>query len=247
VKILTVTVDLWGTLLIDSPGSDNRYKGRRLTDFAEILRGNGRSYSTSRLERAYDDSLEYLRDIWDDNRDVPVVEHVKAILRGLDKKLADSADAFMLEALVSAYSRPLTLVPPALDDTAKPALERLRASGVTLALVSNTMRTPGVAIRKMLARAGLLPLFAETLFSDELGIRKPAPEIFLTALRRVSGEAATAVHVGDDSVLDVEGPHAAGMRAIQVLGRGGRAAPDADQTITRFAELPAAVAVLGGG
>ena len=115
---------------------------------------------------------------------------------------------------------------------------------MTLALVSNTMRTPGVALRTMLARAGLLDLFAHTTFSDELEIRKPAPEIFRAALRSVNGDAASAVHVGDDRVLDVDGAHAAGLRAVQVLGRSGRAAPDADRTIIRLGELPAAIASL---
>ena len=245
-KIQTVTVDLWGTLLIDGPGTDDTsYKGHRVGAFDQVFRGSGKSYSTSRIERAYDDSLEYLRRIWDTDRDVSATEHVKAILRGIDRKLAESADFYLLEALVSAYSRPLTLVPPAFDDTAKPALETLRASGVALALVSNTMRTPGVALRKMLARAGLLPLFGHVVFSDEALIRKPDPQIFHAALRKVNGDPATAAHVGDDRLLDVQGAHAAGMRAIQVIGLSGHIAPDADGTIKQFAELPAAIAALG--
>ncbi len=239
-----MTVDLWGTLLLDPPGADNRYKARRLIDFDEILRGAGRSFSMAALDRAYDDSGAYLRRVWEGNRDVAVVEHVKAILRGLDTKLADTAGADLLEALVSAYARPATLVPPTFDETARPAFEHLRASGVTLVLVSNIMRTPGVALRTMLARAGLLDLFAHAAFSDELGIRKPAPEIFWAALRSVNGDAASAVHVGDDSVLDVQGAHAAGLRAVQVVGRGGRTARAADRTIKRLGELPAAIAFL---
>ena len=239
-----MTVDLWGTLILDPPGADNQYKSRRLTDFDEILRGDGRAFSMAKLARAYDDSGAYLRRVWEGNRDVAVVEHVKAILRGLDQKLEEAAGADLLEALVGAYSRPATLVPPTFDETARPALEHLRASGVTLVLVSNIMRTPGVALRTVLARAGLLELFAHTAFSDEVGVRKPAPDIFLTALKRVSGEPASAVHVGDDSVLDVDGAHAAGLRAVQVVRRGGRTAPDADRMITRLGELPAAIASL---
>jgi HAD superfamily hydrolase (TIGR01509 family) len=246
-KVRTVTVDFWGTLLLDSPGSDNRYKPRRLADFDTILRGEGHRFAMGKLDRAYEDSAIYLRRVWMANRDVPVVEHVKAILRALDRELAETAGADLLAALVQAYSRPAMLVPPAFDETARPALEHLRANGVTLVLVSNTMRTPGATLRAVLDRAGLLECFAHTVFSDEVGIRKPAPEIFLEALRSVGGEPASAVHVGDDADLDVEGARAAGLRVVQVVDRGAvPAAEPPDRTITRLAELPSAIASLEG-
>ena len=247
-KIDTVTLDLWGTLFLDTPGSDNRYKPRRLTDFDAILRGEGRVFSMTKLERAYEDSAAYLRRVWIANRDVPVTEHVRAILRALDRELGETASGDLLEALVQAYSRPALLVPPAFDDTARDALVQLRARGITLALVSNTMRTPGTVLRKLLAGGGLLDAFAHLTFSDELGIRKPAPEIFAATLRSVGGAAASAVHVGDDAVLDVEGAQKAGMRVVHVVGRGAEVgATRADRTITCLGELPAAIASLEGG
>jgi putative hydrolase of the HAD superfamily len=248
VTIGTVTVDLWGTLFVDTPSSDNRYKARRLTDFEAILRGDGRTYPRAKLERAYEDSASYLRRVWTANRDVPVSEHVKAILRALDRELGDAPDPHLVEALVDAYARPALLVPPAFDDTARAALTELRARGVTLALISNTMRTPGTVLRKLLARGGLLDVFAHLTFSDEVGIRKPAPEIFLDTLRRVGGDPATAVHVGDDAVLDVDGAQIAGLRVVQVVGR--TAAPRearAERTISCLGELPAAIASLEAG
>lgn len=244
-RVCTVTVDFWGTLLIDSPGSDNRYKSRRLEDFDAILRGEGRTFPMRKLERAYEDSAVYLSRVWSGNRDVPVTEHVKAILRALDQELPDAANRDLLDALVQAYTRPALLVPPTFDATARPALDRLRAGGVTLALVSNTMRTPGATLREVLARAGLLECFARTVFSDEIGIRKPDPEIFWQALRSVGGEPTTAVHVGDDGILDVEGAHAAGMRVVHVVGRSRTTTADtAERTVTRLGELPGAIASL---
>jgi putative hydrolase of the HAD superfamily len=245
VTITTVTVDLWGTLLVDTPGSDNRYKGRRLADFDALLRGDGRTFSIAKLERAYEDSAVYLRRVWSANRDVPIAEHVKAILRALDRELGAAPDPYLLEALVDAYGRPALVVPPTFDETARAALTQLRARGVTLALVSNTMRTPGTVLRKLLARAGLLDVFAHLTFSDEVGVRKPATEIFFHTLRRVGGDPARAVHVGDDAVLDVDGAQKAGLRAVQVVGGAAHAAaPHADRTITCLGELPAAIASL---
>jgi HAD superfamily hydrolase (TIGR01509 family) len=175
-----------------------------------------------------------------------VIEHVKAILAAVDPQLVQRLPASTLAKLIDAYSRPALVVPPALDPGTPGALAALRDRGLTLAIVSNTMRTPGATIRQLLARFGILDHFAHTTFSDEVGVRKPAPEIFGLALRAVGGEPATAVHVGDDLVLDVEGAQATGMRVIHVSTggkrrRGGRAA---DIVISDMAALPDAVAEL---
>ena len=45
------------------------------------------------------------------------------------------------------------------------------------------MRTPGTTLRQLLGQFGLLDSFAHLTFSDEVGVRKPAPEIFAMTLR----------------------------------------------------------------
>lgn len=243
-KVETITIDLWGTLLIDSPTSDNRYKKRRLTDFERLLGAAGMPASTAALERAYEESGAYLGRIWATHRDVPVDDHVRAILAAVDPGLPRRVPPALLTALIDAYARPILIVPPAVDDGALAALETLKGEGYTLALVSNVMRTPGVTLRQLLERFRLLAYFTQTTFSDEVGIRKPAPEIFAMTLRAVAGEPGTAVHVGDDAILDVQGARAAGMRVIQVTSSVRRGSTRPDLTISRLAELPEAIARL---
>jgi putative hydrolase of the HAD superfamily len=239
-------VDFWGTLLLDPPSSDNRYKRRRMADFESLLAGMGVKTTPSALDRAYDASAAWLGRVWAKNRDVPVTEHVRAILAGLDAGLPDRVPADVMTALVDAYARPVLMVPPAVDDTARSAFERLRAGGITLALLSNTMRTPGTTLRLLLARYGLLDSFAHLTFSDEVGVRKPAPEIFALTLRALGVPPAEAVHVGDDPVLDVHGARAAGLRSVQgttaSLKALGAQRPDA--VVTSLAGLPDAIASL---
>ena len=243
--VRVVTVDLWGTLFLDTPGADNRYKKRRLADFDAILRRIGVVVPSHRLDRAYEESGLFLRRVWSANRDVSVGEHVMAILRAADPALAERASDALREELVEAYARPALLVPPTFDETARAALEQLRARGIVLVLVSNTMRTPGRTLRLLLESAGLLACFARTVFSDEIGVRKPDPAIFQLVLADLGIAAADGVHVGDDSVLDVEGARAAGMRVVQVVGRSGEASdPPPDRTVTKLGELPAAIASL---
>ena len=248
-SVRAVTIDFWGTLLFDGPGSDNRYKRRRLGDFASILAEAGVAVSAAALDRAYEQSASTLGRIWMQNRDVPVEQHVRAILDQVDPHLADGLAPERMAALVRAYADPALAVPPTVDDGALGALQALAARGLTLAVISNIMRSPGVTLRKILAHYRLLPYFSVLTFSDECRIRKPDPEIFRLTLRETGIDVKEAVHVGDDPTLDVAGAHAAGMRAIQVTAGSPRAtgAQKPEATIPRLAGLPEALARLDGG
>jgi HAD superfamily hydrolase (TIGR01509 family) len=248
VTVRAVTLDFWGTLLADGPASDDRYKRRRLADFGLILARAGAPVSAAALDRAYERSAATLGRIWTQNRDVPVAEHVRALLDLVDRSLAKALAPETLAALARAYAEPALVVPPAVDDGALGALQALAARGLTLAVVSNTMRTPGTALRGILAHYGLLPYFSVLTFSDECGIRKPDPEIFRLTLRTAGVDVGEAVHVGDDSLLDVAGAHAAGMRAIQVTAAPRRTGPQKPEAaIPCLAALPGALARLDGG
>jgi putative hydrolase of the HAD superfamily len=240
-KVQTITVDFWGTLLFDRPSTDNRYKKRRLADLESLLAAAGVTVSTSALDRAYEESGAYLNRIWATQRDVPVDDHIRAILAAIDPGLPRRVPPSLMTALIEAYSRPILVVPPAVDDTALAALESLSGGGYKLALISNVMRTPGAALRRLLERFRLLGYFQHTTFSDEVRIRKPAPEIFHLTLRAVAGEPETSVHVGDDPILDVQGARAAGMRVIQVTSSSAARGPRPDLTISRLAQLPEAI------
>jgi putative hydrolase of the HAD superfamily len=243
--IKAVTIDCWGTLLLDSPLSDERYTAQRLAGIEKLLAASGIAVRTNDLHRAYDAFGRRLARIWADHRDVSVEEHVRMILGALDPELPARLDPALVEEMTVAYAAPALVVPPTVDPGAAGALERLAAEGMTLGVVSNTMRTPGTVLRQILDRSGLLAPFTMLSFSDECGVRKPDPEIFRLTLRQVGVPAAEAVHVGDDAVLDVEGARDAGMGSIQVVANGcanGPVPPDA--VIAGLAELPAALARL---
>ena len=239
-------MDFWGTLLLDPPSRDDGYKRRRMEDFERILAAAGLVVRRRALDAGYEASGTYLGRVWRDHRDVPVERHVSAILDAADRDLPRRVSPDLMADLVEAYARPALLVPPDVDPGARHAIESLAARGYTLAVVSNTMRTPGAVLRKLLERYGLLRFFTHTTFSDEVGVRKPAPDIFALSLRAVGAEASTAVHVGDDATLDVKGARDAGMRAIHVTSAPDRsdAFPMADAVIASLRELPATIARL---
>lgn len=91
-----------------------------------------------------------------------------------------------------------------------PLLERL-ARRHRLAVVSNFDYSP--TARGILEAAGVLPLFEAVVVSDEVGWRKPHPDIFAAAFRRTGADPARTLFVGDRADIDVVGAHRVGMDA----------------------------------
>lgn len=89
-------------------------------------------------------------------------------------------------------------------------------------------------------RLGLAEHFQFALRAEELGIGKPDPLPFHTALRHAGVGAGQAVHVGDNPDDDIRGARLAGLRAIWFnpggLAWDGDDHPEAQ--IARLAQLP---------
>jgi putative hydrolase of the HAD superfamily len=119
-------------------------------------------------------------------------------------------------------------------------LRALRQSGLRLGICSNAPYRPA-SMREQLAHVGLLPLVDAAVFSGEVGWRKPSPRIFHAALDALGAQPDTTVHVGDRLREDVDGAHAAGMRAIRLREHHDDPDPDAraDAVLDRLADLPA--------
>ncbi|MFI7421333.1 HAD family hydrolase [Nonomuraea sp. NPDC049684] len=74
-------------------------------------------------------------------------------------------------------------------------------NGVVPAVVSNALC--GAVHRDYLAGSGLDHLFAAQVYSDEVGVRKPNPEMILLACRALGVDPADAWYVGDNYDRDV--------------------------------------------
>lgn len=92
-------------------------------------------------------------------------------------------------------------------------LERLAARH-RLAVVSNFDYTPTALA--ILDAAGVRGLFATIVVSDEIGWRKPRPDIFQETLRRVGVAAEGTLFVGDRADIDVVGAQQVGMHAAWI-------------------------------
>lgn len=95
-------------------------------------------------------------------------------------------------------------------DDVGPALERFRARGFKLAVVSNWDER----LRPLLTQIGLAPYFDAVVISSELGAHKPARAIFEYAAQALQTAAKNILHIGDSPEEDLAGAQAAGFRAI---------------------------------
>jgi 2-haloacid dehalogenase len=144
------------------------------------------------------------------------------------------ADAGLRERLMSLYER-LGAYPEA-----RPVLEKLRAAGLKLAILSN-------GAPRMLAAAaesaGLAPLLDAVISIEEVGVYKPSPAVYRLATDRLGLWPYEIAFVSANG-WDACGAKAAGLR-VAWCNRAGQPreripeAPDAE--IRSLAELPALV------
>jgi putative hydrolase of the HAD superfamily len=206
-----VTFDLWQTLIRDAEGDGRRRGEARLRYFAEALERFGWSIPADTLKFAYESGWRSVERLWYVHRDVDIPEQIAAWLGPLQDGHPDLTEA-QQEELAALYVRPFQELLPEVIPGAIEAVRAAQESGFTVGLVSNTGRTPGWALRECLEQFGLARHFHFMLFSNEQGIRKPAPGIFRRAAARAGCESG--LHVGDSYLADVVGARAAGWRSV---------------------------------
>jgi putative hydrolase of the HAD superfamily len=97
-----------------------------------------------------------------------------------------------------------------------PLLESLRERGLRLGLVSNAF-DPGWLLHRDLERMGLEQRLDFSVFSSEVGTRKPHRAIFDRALAALGAEPERSLFVGDRLYEDVRGAGELGMTTVQAL------------------------------
>ena len=101
--------------------------------------------------------------------------------------------------------------------SAQAMLESLRARGIKTGLVANAWPEPARLLRADIAAAGLAELLDVIVLSSEIGVLKPAPEIFLAATGALGVDPIDSIFVGDRLETDVQGAANLGMTTIQAL------------------------------
>ena len=145
-------------------------------------------------------------------------------MSGGEERLLQAADAL----LYSPEHRYFDLYPDVI-----PCLERLRAEGYRLIVLSNWDYT----LHRVLECAGLALYFERVFASLENGIEKPDRRFFRIAEREMRAGPESFVHIGDRVDDDLEGARNAGWMALLVDRTLARSEGD---RIASFDDLPEA-------
>jgi HAD superfamily hydrolase (TIGR01509 family) len=124
--------------------------------------------------------------------------------------LGAGADIAALEARAARYWQ---YPPGALHVDVVPTLTELRGAGYRLGVIANQPSE----IRSAMQRDGLVGFFETWGVSDDLGLHKPDPALFVRTLELASVEPERTVMVGDRLDYDVRPANAAGMRTVWIL------------------------------
>lgn len=96
-------------------------------------------------------------------------------------------------------------------------LESLRDRGLKTGLIANSWPDPARILRADAEALGLAVHLDVMVFSGDVGVRKPASEIFLRACEELGIDPAAALFVGDDLERDVQAAASVGMTTAQAL------------------------------
>ncbi len=240
--IRLVTFDFWDTLVTDSADNLRAQRALRIVAIRDALCEAGAAVTEVEAEEIHERSGVLLAErFWSENRDPSREEQLRLVLDTGVPGIAARLSSTKFQAALDAYISPVLAHPPDLSPGTARAVRELAARGVSLGIVSNTGRTPGVILRKVLGRHGLLAYFGAISYSDEVGVRKPEAEIFRLTLARAGVGPSEAVHIGDNPDADVVGAQSIGMRAAHYTAGFRRPAPQADLIVPDLGMLPDAV------
>jgi putative hydrolase of the HAD superfamily len=227
-----VTFDFWSTLFVPGP---------------EVMRGRAGLLAPvlaapeEAVLAALTEGFDRHSSEWRAGRCLPV----HGIASDLAKRFVPDHDPAWVAELTELIEDSALDGSERLVNGAAETLAELRGAGIRLGVISDTGFSPGRVLRRFLERAGVLDCFVPgaLAFSDEVGVPKPHPHIFASALAALDVGPAEAAHVGDLRFTDIAGGRAAGVRTVRFRGcyDDRSEGPEADVVVSRMSEVPAAL------
>ncbi|MBC7075805.1 MAG: HAD family hydrolase [Syntrophomonadaceae bacterium] len=226
-----ITFDFWNTLYKLS--AHKEVASKRAWDVKEALGELGFDFSVAEISAVFKATWEkayFYQRVY--GKEIGPRGHIKEILKQIGVTLGTDAE----EKVYSAYTGTLLEMPPEVNHGVSEILS-LFSQRFKLAVICNTGVTPGIILRKIMARDGIIDWFDFLVFSDEVGFAKPSEKIFQYTLKNLNMGNNNAVHIGDDAITDVIGAKKAGMKAAWLAPGADWAVPEADYHIRSIREL----------
>ena len=211
-----VTFDLWDCLFCDETDEAKRAAAGRPSkplerrDLFHRYLSQQAPIDRAVSDLAFDMTDAAFRKVWHDQYVTwSVEERLRVMLDGLNREIHEPDFGELVKKIedMEVEFQP---------DPAPGALEALKAlqGKYPLAVVSDTVFTPGRNLRKILTDNGMFECFDHVFFSDEVGHSKPHPAVFEAVAKAFGIAIEDIVHIGDRPHNDIGGAHAVGARGL---------------------------------
>ncbi|ARA94841.1 hypothetical protein AWN76_017890 [Rhodothermaceae bacterium RA] len=233
--VRALTIDFWNTMVVAHVNGERR-RTERFAHLVRTVRRHRPDLAEPAIQAALQRAIDRFDASWRHRHITPTTpEIVAGIWRELDLQVPEDDHV----GTVRVFEEGLLAAPPALVDGLAETLA-WAAGRYRLAIISDTMFSPGRVIRQWLDRHGLLPYFDAFVFSDETGFSKPDARAFEQAAAALSLSPTDLVHIGDLRRTDVRGARGVGARAVLFTGvHQDDDGPEPDTVLPRWQDLPA--------
>lgn len=212
-RIRHLSIDLWLTLI----RSNKTFKPARNALFIKVFGLHHLSEEQVLMTfQEHDRMFNYINEAT--GRNISREEMLYIILASLGKDIHRIALREVTHFFAAADELVYTHLPEVMEEGAIDAIKVIRATGVTISLLSNTGFIPGPVLRQVLPRLGFEGVFDFQIYSDEVGASKPSAQIFEAmfqgAIKLQPVNEKQVLHIGDNVAADYNGARAAGYHAI---------------------------------
>ncbi len=239
--IKAITFDLWDTVFVDDSDENTRAsKGMnsKPVERRKIIRNyleKSIAISQESVNIAYNTADAAFRHAWyQQGVTWTVRERLEIILKGLESTVSENDLKEMIRLHEEMELEVMPELAPGIADT----IAELEQS-YTLAVISDTIFSPGRVLRKILEKYDLLKYFSAFVFSDEIGCAKPDSRVFESVSNQLNLPVNSFLHIGDREEKDVAGPHAVGAKSIltTVVKDRGSSKTEADAVCYDYSRL----------
>jgi len=234
-----ITLDLWETLIADSPELDGRRTDFRVNNIYHKLKKIVPGLDISRVAEAHKQTWQVCSESWKRAKDLSFDEQVRLFLSLVDSSMPSILRSGDFRDISDIYSGAVLEFRPKMIEGTRETLADLKARDCKIGLICNTGRSPGFILRQLLIEYGILAFFDSMLFSDETIVRKPVAAIFDMSVRELGAIKEQTLHAGDSWENDILGASNAGLKAVWISGESSGLTDC--PVIKSIAELPAVI------
>ena len=141
-------------------------------------------------------------------REYPIEDHLNLFLKKYEISLTQQEAYFCQKLFIKEYHPYIWT-----EDCTKNVLSIIKERKIKIGVISNTYLPDEIMI-EFFENAGLHPFIDDYTFSYYQQIKKPRPEIFHLALKKMNCSAQNALMIGDKLEADILGASQVDMNAI---------------------------------